>query len=540
MTGTWNLIKLILRRDRVKLPVWILSITGMLLYMIPILKGTYAAPETLNTLYQQFNTMPAGRFLVGSMDGPNFGSLFTLETVLWWGLVIAFMNTLFVMRHTRQNEEMGAQELIMSGRVHRGAGLSAALIVALVMNVVMAALMGAGMGALYDGWGNGSVWLFAAGFAAFGFVWACIAAVLAQLFESTRSANGMAAILIGAAFMLRGIGDFLGEIGGSNGVLQAAWPSWLSPFGWNQATRSLTFPEWWPLLVPLVVAVVAVGVAFVLLNLRDESRGILPSRAGRARAGKFLRTAPGLTVYLQKNIFIGWMCGALALVSVIGALVPQMSKVYDSSPELARMIAEMGGGGAMIPTFLSAMLMITLLMVLAYVIHALSRARAEEGSGHVENLLATSLSRVRWLSLHLVTTLVGAAVMLAISGFVMALCVNTFSSWSVNMSDYVFGALSYWPMAALLAGLYVALFGLLPRLAGLVLWVIYGYIAFMSWIGPLMRVDQWIMNISPLSHFASVPSEAVKFAPLAAATAVAATAALLGFVSWRRRNLVQQ
>ncbi|MCL2174178.1 hypothetical protein FWH58_02715 [Candidatus Saccharibacteria bacterium] len=539
MTGTWNLIKLILRRDRVKLPIWILALVGMLLYMIPLLRNTYAfSPETLETLYHQFSAVPAGLFLTGPMDGPNFSSMFTIETVLWWGLVIAFMNTLLIVRHTRQNEEMGAQELILSGRVHRSASLVAALVVALIVNVVMALAIGLGMGLLYDGW-IGSVWLYAAGFAGFGFAWACVAAILVQLFESARSANAVGAILIGAAFLLRGVGDFLGSIG-ANGLVQAAWPSWLSPFGWLQATRSLTSPEWWPLLVPLGFAVVAIGVAFVLLNSRDESRGILPSRVGHARAGKFLRTPLGLTMHLQKNVFIGWLAGALALVSVIGALVPQMSKVYDSSPELRLMIESMGGSGALVPTFLSAMLMITMLMILAYVIHALSRARAEESAGHVENLLATRLSRPKWLSLHLAVALVGAAIMLAISGLVMALTVNGISEWSVKTGDYVLGALSYWPLMALLGGLYVALFGLLPRAAGLVLWIFYGFIAFMSWIGPLLRLDQWIMNLSPLEHMASAPAETVKVAPLLIISIIAIAAATSGFISWRQRDLVQQ
>ncbi len=538
MTGTWNLVKLILRRDRVKLPIWILSIVGILLYMIPILKATYATPETLNELYQTFTAVPAGLFLTGPMDSATFGALFSIETVLWWGLVIAFMNTLFIVRHTRQNEEMGAQELILSGRVHRSSGLTAALIVALLMNVVMALLIGVGMATMYEGWGDGSVWLYAAGFAAFGFAWACIAAVLVQLFESARSANATAAILIGVAFMLRGIGDFLGTHL-ANGAVQAAWPSMLSPFGWIQATRSLTLPDWSPLLIPLIFSVVMISVAFVLQNIRDEGRGILPSRAGRARAGKFLKTPLGLTIYLQKNIFVGWLAGALALVAIIGALVPQMSKVYDSSPELAQMIAAMGGDGALIPTFLSAMLMITMLMILAYTLQALGRARAEEASGHLENLLATRLSRMKWLSLHLGVAVIGAAIMLALSGLVMALCVNLLSDWSVDVGEYVLAGLSYWPLAVLLAGLYVALFGLWPRAAGPTLWIFFGFIAFMSWLGPLLQIDQWVMDLSPLTHMASTPTEAVKWMPLFVMSAVAIVATIAGFASWRRRNLTQ-
>ena len=538
MTGTWNLIKLILRRDRVKLPVWILSLVGILLWMIPILKDTYAAPETLATLHQQFSMVPAGLFLTGPMDGANFGSLFTLETVLWWGIMIAFMNTLFVIRHTRQNEEMGAAELIFSGLVHRGAGLAAALIVAFVMNLVMAVLMGAGMCLLFDGWGNGSVMLYAVAMGIFGFVWACIAAILAQLFESARTANAVAAILVGMAFLLRGVGDFLGQVG-ANGTVAAAWPSWLSPFGWSQATRSLTFPDWSPLLVPLIFVAVVIPLAFFCLGKRDVGSGLLPARAGRARAGRFRRTRLGLTWYLQKNVFIGWTAGALALVAVVGALVPQMSKVYNSSPELAQMIAAMGGDGAMIPTFLSAMLMITVLMILAYAIHALSRARVEESSGRLENLLATRFSRWRWLGLHLAVVLVGAAIMLAISGFVMALCVNTLSNWSVDIGEYVLGALSYWPLVALLAGLYVGLFGVLPRLGGAVLWIFFGFIAFMSWLGPLLKIDQWVMNLSPLTHMAAAPSETIRITPLIIMLVVSVALGTFGFITWRRRNLVE-
>ena len=62
-TGLFSLIKLIFRRDRVKLPVWIICFTLFLLWMIPLLKEMYADAETMNTLYQTFALNPAGIFL---------------------------------------------------------------------------------------------------------------------------------------------------------------------------------------------------------------------------------------------------------------------------------------------------------------------------------------------------------------------------------------------------------------------------------------------------------------------------------------------
>jgi ABC-2 type transport system permease protein len=333
--------------------------------MIPVLSETYAKPETLEALFGQFSTVPAGLFLTGPMDGADFGSLFTIETVLWWGLVIAFMNTLLVVRHTRQSEETGAMEMLLSTRASRFAPLAAVGSVAIVMNGIMAILIGGGMLALRSDWGDGSVWLYSASFAAFGIAWAAVAALCAQLFESARTTNAVLAIAIGVAFVLRGVGDFL-STRSADGVMYAAWPSWLSPFGWLQSTRSLTHPEWWPLILPIALAGVMFAAAFLLLAWRDEGAGIIPARRGRARASRFLRTPFGIAWYVQKNVFLGWLCGSLALVTIIGVLIPQMGNVIESSPDVSQLMQTMGGGTALIPSFLSAMLMITALMVVAY------------------------------------------------------------------------------------------------------------------------------------------------------------------------------
>ena len=160
-TGFWPLIKLIFRRDRVKLPVWIICFTVFLLWMIPLLKEMYSDADTLATLYQTFALNPAGIFLTGMMDGPTFGALITIETVLWWGLAIAFMNILLIVRHTRQNEEMGAQELIQSCRVGRWASLLAVLKVAFLTNMIITVALGFGMTLLTDQWSASQSWLYA-------------------------------------------------------------------------------------------------------------------------------------------------------------------------------------------------------------------------------------------------------------------------------------------------------------------------------------------------------------------------------------------
>lgn len=533
--GTKALVGLILRRDRIKLPVWIVGIVASLLSVVPVLRETYGDQASWTALYQSLSSNAAGLFLTGPMDSATFGGVVTIETLLWWGLAVAFMNTLLIVRHTRLNEEMGAQELLLAGQVHRGAGLLSALSVAFVADMAIAVGIGAGLALMEPTWGAGA-WLYGLAIGIFGFVWAVIAGIVVQLVESARSANGMLAGLIGIAFAIRGVGDFMSNIG-ADGLLQPAWMSWFSPFGWMQATRGLTAPEWWPLAIPVVFVVVAIPVAFWLLSKRDVGAGILPARKGRARASAFLQTPLGLTWKLQKNIFVGWMAGSLATVMTISVLLPEMSHVYESSESTRALIEAMGGTGAMIPAFLSVMLAIIAVMVLAYVVQGLSKLSSEESSGHLENLLVLRLARVKWLSLHTLVVLVGGAIMLMISGATLAIAVNTGTDTTASVWSYIIAGLSYFPVLLLFAGLYIVLFGLLPRVVGVVVWVLFGYVAFMSWLGPLFKLEQWIMDLSPLSHVAPAPAQDIVLGPLVVMTCIALILLTIGIAAFRVRDV---
>lgn len=536
----WTLIKLILRRDRVKLPVWIGVISLSLLSMIPVLQKTYGDQSSIDVLYQTFSVNPAGLFLTGPVDAPTFGALVTIETLLWWGLAIAFMSTLLIVRHTRHNEETGAQELLLSGQIRRSSSLVAALIVAVAANIVMGLVIGGGL-VLIAGeyWSPEHSWLFGAALALFGIVWSAIAAAVAQLFENTRLVNGVLAGLIGIAFVARGIGDFMGKVG-SDGLLQPAWISSLSPFGWLQATRPLTFPDWSPLTTSLAVALAVSAVAFLLLARRDVGMGLVPARKGRTRASKFRRTGLGLTWHLQRNIAFGWLVGVLAMVGTIGIMTPEMTNIYDSSDSIKMLVESLGGQGALIPAFLSAMLAIIILMVVAYALQGLGKLRDEESSGHLESLLATKLSRRRWAMLHIGTVVVTSVIMLALTGCVMALGVNLLTDIEVSVAEYTLAGLSYGPIVLLFAGLYLLLFGIVPRVAGLVTWAYFGVVVFMTWLAPVMDIDKSIMNISILEHLPASPAEDIKLAPMLWITGIALLLVVIGFTAWSRRNLIER
>lgn len=539
LAGLKALIGLVLRRDRVKLPLVISLFVLSLISMVPLLDDVYGDEASINSLFSSLGANPAMLFMTGPIDEPTFGALVTIETLLWWGLAMAFINTMLVVRHTRHNEEIGAQELILSGQAHRSTSLVAAMVVALAVNGLVAVGLGFGMQLPGATWSADQSWLFGLAIGAFGLAWAGIAAIVVQLVESGRSANGILASLIGASFIVRGLGDFLGSVD-SSGLHQPAWISSLSPFGWLQATRPLTESEWWPLIIPVGFWLVALGGALVLLSKRDVGAGLLPSRKGRARATRFLASPLGLTWKLQKNIFIGWLIAVLVMVATIGALVPQMGQVFESSDSMRQMIEAIGGVGELVPAFMSAMIAISALMVFAYALQGLGRLRSEESSGHLEQLLATKFSRVKWLSLHVGMVIFGSLLLLTIVGGGLALFINGLSDTTVSVGEYMVSGLSYAPVMLFFVALYLLLFGVLPRLAGLVTWLYFGFVAFLSWLGPMLGLKEWVMKLSVMEHLASPPVESIDMQSAMIVTALSVALSIVGILAWRQRNLLEK
>ena len=77
--------------------------------------------------------------------------------------------------------------------------------------------------------------------------------------ERPRRANACAATAVGVAFLVRGVGDALGERAADGIQVTSAWPSWLSPIGWGTQVRPYGDERWWVLALPVALFVACVG-----------------------------------------------------------------------------------------------------------------------------------------------------------------------------------------------------------------------------------------------------------------------------------------
>jgi ABC-2 type transport system permease protein len=94
------------------------------------------------------------------------------------------------------------------------------------------------------------------------------------------------------------------------------------------------------------------------------------------------------------------------------------------------------------------------------------------------------------------------------------------------------------PAAWVMAGVAVALFGLVPRAAVALAWTALGVVALITLLGPAIRLAQGVLDVSPFSHIPKLPGAPVTVAPLAWLIIVALALAVAGLSGFRRRDLM--
>ena len=169
-------------------------------------------------------------------------------------------------------------------------------------------------------------------------------------------------------------------------------------------------------------------------------------------------------------------------------------------------------------------------------VQVVQRLRSEEMAGRAGPLLATPLSRVRWVLSAVVVALATGVLVLAAVG----LGIGLGAGWSVSDLSWVgkgvVGALTYLPAVAVTAGIGIALFGWVPRATPLV-WAPVVFAVVVMYFGGLLDFPSWAMNLSPFSHIPQLPAAAFDGTPLLGLGAITVALILCGLIGVRRRDI---
>ncbi|MBO3740109.1 ABC transporter permease [Actinoplanes flavus] len=521
MTGTLSLLRLVLRRDRVAMPLWVLGL-GLLPYVYVTGFDTLFATAQERMDYARISSANAGFVaLYGPLHGDSIG-----ELTVWRGgfvpVMIGLAALLTVIRHTRADEEAGRTELIRAGVVGRFAQLAAAVLgtaaACLVMGVlVVVTLLGKGLPA------GGSVALGAV-FTLSGWVFAGVGAVAAQVSETARGARTIAVLVLGAAYVLRMGGDI-----SALGDERMEWLSWSSPVGWLHRVFPFGTDTWGPALLTLVVSVATVGAAAYLSTRRDVGGALVAGRLGPATAAAGLSSPVALAWRLHRGLLLGWTGGFAALGLIFGGVAGSVAELTADSANMSDVFSRLGGADAVIDNYFATTAAICGVIVSCYAVQAALRMRDEEQTGHAEAVLSTAVDRYAWATGHLLFALLGPAAALLAEGLTAGLVHGAPGS-------VLSASIAQLPAVWVLAGLTVLLVGAVPRLAQAA-WAAVAACLLVMLVGPLLEVDQRVLDISPFTHVPHLPGGELTTVPLMVLILIAAGLGGAGLIALRRRDL---
>ncbi|GBF77912.1 hypothetical protein PA598K_06493 [Paenibacillus sp. 598K] len=461
----------------------------------------------------------------GDLDHYTVGAMTAHQMLLLTSIVAGLMGILLVARHTRGDEEEGRLELIRSLPVGRLSWLNATLIVQMGVFTLLALATGFGLAMLsIESIDREGSLLYGAVIGATGLVFAGVAALFAQLSDSSRGTVGYSIAILMIAYLVRAVGDV------GNATL-----SWLSPLGWVSKAEVYSANHWGPVGLMSALALLLFIAANGLNAIRDLDKGLLPSTSGKTRASRFLQSPVGLVLRLQRTGLLVWAIGMYALGASYGSILGDLETFLQNNEMLSQMIGEIKGV-TLTEQFIAMLMTVIALGATIPPMMAVNRLHGEEKKGRIEPLLVRAVSRSRLLGGYVVVGLLSGLLMNALA------TLGLWSAGQVSTADglrlgAIYGAaLAYYPAMLVMIGLSIFFVGCLPKLISLNwLYLLYSFI--ILYMGDLLQVPHWMEWITPFGFVPRIPMDDAAFLPLFLLVVIASALIVASFVGFRRRDI---
>ncbi|WP_147919081.1 ABC transporter permease [Ruania zhangjianzhongii] len=525
LTGTPGLMRLIVRRDRALIPVWLILTLASALGAASAVQSTYSTAAARQDRLDQIEAVPMFVLFQSQAFGSSIAALTAQQTFAVTTLVGALGAALLVARHTRGEESTGRRELLGSTGVGRHAPLAAALTVTLAAGVLVAGLIGLGL----VGIGlpvTGSAAVGAVGGGAI-VVSAALAAVAAQLTERPGLAGLGAFLVFFAMHYLRGVADLAGD--------SLSWLSWVIPNAWLEQVRPFAGTRWWPLLLALLLTGALVALAFACSARRDVGGAVFAARPGRATATPSLRGPFRLALRLQRSELVAWTGGLFALGLAMGAAGSRAMAEYADLAWVREWAAAMRVEDPADAFFVYVVFVFVLIAAIPAVLATL-RLHREESGGVAATLLSVPLTRAHWAASRLAVALMTPVLLQLALGLGLGLG----GSIGTGGTGQLWRALSWTmplvPAVWVIIAVTFAAFGLHARIAPIAGWfaLTLGIVAELAVKAGLP--DSLYRAVSPFGAISPYYQPTVLTYLLLAAAATVLV--LFGFATLRRRDLL--
>jgi len=312
----------------------------------------------------------------------------------------------------------------------------------------------------------------------------------------------------------------------------------LSPIGWGQQAHPFTEGSWLPIGLYAAAFVLCTAVAFYLVSKRDNGLGMVAARRGKAVAARALLSPLGLAWRLQRGVLLGWLVGMIVMGLTIGVTAIEFKDFFKNNEQLSAIYLHGNPGADITDMFFAAMMGFVGLLLAGYALQALLRLRTEEAGGQLELLLATATGRMRWMLSHITVVLFGIVLLTFVTGVTagVSYVLAAGADWS-ELSKLMSATFVQMPAVLLFCSVVLVFFGLLPRLVTMLSWSLFAACLLVVELGELLKLPEWVKNISPFSHTPTAPAADITLTPLLLMTVGAIILALAGLLLFRQRDI---
>ena len=460
----------------------------------------------------------------------GFVSWRLLALLVWvgaiWGLLTAT-------RVLRREEDTGRWELLLAGRTTRRrataeaiGGLAAGWLVLWGLSATFTVVAGSRSTV---GFSTSGSLLYATAATASAAMFLAIGALASQLATTRRQANGLAALVFAAAFLIRLIAD------SADG---AGWLRWASPLGWIEELRPLTGAQ--PLaLVPIALLVAgASGLAIVLAGRRDVGAAMLTRRAPVRAHTRLLDSSALLVVRLERWVALAWIGGLAVTGAIFGITARSAAQGNVAVHEIEQAVGRLGAHPANATTAWIGYEFLYIAALLSFAAAGqIAAMRSEEADGHLDHLLARSLDRRAWVAGRLGF---GAAFVIAsaLAAALAAWAGSASGPGGAGLGPMLQAGLNLIPTALLILGLGTLLLGVAPRLAMPLLYALVLWSFLIEIVGTSITSSQWLLDTALFTHVGPVPAASLDWPAMGILTGLALIAGLAGLATFARRDLL--
>lgn len=522
LAGYGILLRHAIRLDRLRLPLWVVTIALLPAVTYQSYERLFATPGSRMNIASSLTANPALLLLYGagrSLTAP--GGFTAWRTGVFSCVFVAIVAILTVVRHTRAEEEAGRADLLGSTGAGRFALGAAGVSLAIMVCVASGAATTVGLMAV------GAQLRGAACFGLLvsmtGVAFAGVAAVTCQIASFSRGASSAALAILALSYLVRAWGDATGT----------AWLSWLSPVSWIEKAAPFTVDTIDVTLLPLALSGILMTVAAVLLGRRDVGSGFMEPRSGPATSPRRLSGSFGLAWRLTAPSCILWLVSLATFGAVFGAAVRSLTQLFEKNTVLRGFLAH--GPGSLTDLFVGEVLSILAVMASLVGVQIMLKARSEETSGRVEILLTTPLSRVRWFVSQLALALGAATLAIAVGGLALGLGASSTGA-TVSLSHVLASTAAQLPAVWVLVTVAAALVGAAPRWSAVALPVVAATFVIMLF-GPSLDLPGIIEGLSVFAHVPKNPAQVIPVVPLVALCGISVALALTSLVGIKRRDI---